>query len=345
MSVVTQRDTERSETTAETLLSPSLSSDGGGGQPKNSITNNVVHLPSMPLQPHQGRNPCLERNLMMEPAEEVAISGNTLLEQDTAGRSKGLPPYTRLNEMSTTPITATAEDNSVALALGDLLGGSTRTCHPIPYVQNAVHVSTVIPKQPNLPGNGHKLQAAAKKPSERQNHHPFGSIFRKSNSKASNNASNAESRPQRRVLRGLFGRRSWDNNSQAATVTVHKGQGAAHSELVNAGGWVDKLPVNTEVQMMVDGACRVRPVSADAETSPLLQSKDINDNCRDGEEEGRLPRPTTLPLRTYLQPKGATADSNCATAHQPPSLVRTGGEQQAGPLAQQQQQQTCTREA
>ncbi|XP_054927213.1 uncharacterized protein wit isoform X1 [Dermacentor andersoni] len=345
VSVVTQRDAERSETTAETLLSPSLSSDGGSGQPKNSITNNVVHLPSMPLQPHQGRNPCLERNLMMEPVEEVAISGNTLLEQDTVGRSKGLPPYTRLNEMSTTPITATAEDNSVALALGDLLGGSTRTCHPIPYVQNAVHVSTVIPKQPNLPGNGHKLQAAAKKPSERPNHHLFGSIFWKTNSKAPNNASNAESRPQRRVLRGLFSRRSWDSNSQAATGTVHKGQGPAHSELVNAGGWVDKLPVNTEVQMMVDGACRVRPVSADAETSPLLQSKDINDNCRDGEEEGRLPRPTTLPLRTYLQSKGATADSNCATAHQLPSLVRTGGEQQAGPLAQQQQQQTCTREA
>ncbi|KAH6930578.1 hypothetical protein HPB50_014744 [Hyalomma asiaticum] len=333
-SVAVQRDTERSETTTETLLSPSLSSDGG--QPKNSITNNVVHLPSMQLQPHQGRNPCLERNLMMEPAEEVAISGNTLLEQDMVGRSKGLPPYTQLNEMSTTPITTTAEDNSVALALGDLLGGSTRTCHPIPYVQNAVHVSTVIPKQPNLPGNGHKLQATAKKPSERQSHHPFGNIFRKSNTKASNSTSNAESRPQRRVLRGLFGRRSWDNNGQAAVVTVRKDQGTARSELVNGGGWADKLPVNTEVQMMVDRACRVRPVSADAETSPLLRSKDINDNCRAGEEEGRLPRPTTLPLRAYLQPKGATAP-------QPPSLARTGGEQQAKALTQQ--QQMCNREA
>uniref|UniRef100_A0A224YKQ4 Serine/threonine-protein kinase receptor n=1 Tax=Rhipicephalus zambeziensis TaxID=60191 RepID=A0A224YKQ4_9ACAR len=344
-SVAMQRDAERSETTTETLLSPSLSSDGGGGQPKNSITNNVVHLPSMQLQPHQGRNPCLERNLMMEPAEEVAISGNTLLEQDTVGRSKGLPPYTQLNEMSTTPITATAEDNSVALALGDLLGGSTRTCHPIPYVQNAVHVSTVIPKQPNLPGNGHKLPATAKKPSERQNHHPFVNIFRKSSTKASNSASNVESRPQRRGLRGLFGRRSWDSNGQAATVTVRKDQGAVRSDLVNAAGWADKLPVNTEVQMMVDRACRVRPVSADAETSPLLQSKDINDNCRAGEEEGRLPRPTTLPLRAYLQPKGtATADSNCVTANRPPSPVRTGGEQLAKPIAPQ-QQQTCNREA
>ncbi|KAK8763268.1 hypothetical protein V5799_034122 [Amblyomma americanum] len=327
---VTQRDAEQSENTAETLLSPSLSSDGGGGgQPKNSITNNVVHLPSMPLQPHQGRNPCLERNLMMEPAEEVAISGNTLLEQDAVGRGKGLPPYTRLNEMSTTPISASAEDNSVALALGDLLGGSTRTCHPIPYVQNAVHVSTVIPKQPNLPGNGHKLPATAKKPPEKN--HAFGSIFRKSNNKTPNDAS--VDRPRRRALRRLFGRRSWDSPAPAAA-NQDQGGSCALTETRSTAIWIEKLPVNTEVQM-VDGGCRVRPVSADAETSPLLQSKDINDNCRDGEEEGRLPRPTTLPLRTHLQPKGGD---------HPPSLLLTASEQAVAAL-QQQQQQAGTREA
>ncbi|KAL3179814.1 hypothetical protein MRX96_037793 [Rhipicephalus microplus] len=128
-------------------------------------------------------------------------------------------------------------------------------------------------------------------------------------------------------------------------VTVRKDQGAVRSDQVNATGWADKLPVNTEVQMMVDRACRVRPVSADTETSPLLQSKDINDNCRAGEEEGRLPRPTTLPLRAYLQPKGAaTADSNCAAAHRPLSPVRTGSEQQAKPIAPQ-PQQLCNRDA
>lgn len=321
------RDADQSENTTETLLSPSLSSDGGGSsQPKNSITNNVVHLPSMPLQPHQGRNPCLERNLMMEPAEEVAISGNTLLEQDMVGRGKGLPPYTRLNEMSTTPITASAEDNSVALALGDLLGGSTRTCHPIPYVQNAVHVSTVIPKQPNLPGNGHRLPATAKKPLEKN--HAFGSMFRKSN-KTPNNAS--ADRPRRRVLRGLFGRRSCNSPAPVVSNRDQGGSGAL-TEAASAAVWVEKLPVNTEVQM-VDGGCRVRPVSADAETSPLLQSKDINDNCRDGEEEGRLSRPTTLPLRTYLQPKGGD---------HPSSLLLTAGEQAVAAL---QQQQAGTREA
>ncbi|KAH8023315.1 hypothetical protein HPB51_011758 [Rhipicephalus microplus] len=260
--VALQRDAECSETTTETLLSPSLSSDGG--QPKNSITNNVVHLPSMQLQPHQGRNPCLERNLMMEPAEE---------------------------------------------AMGT-------NCRPLP--RSLLRDRITI---------------------------PFVNIFRKSSTKASNSASNVESRPQRRGLRCLFGRRSCDSNGQAAMVTVRKDQGAVRSDQVNTAGWADKLPVNTEVQMMVDRACRVRPVSADTETSPLLQSKDINDNCRAGEEEGRLPRPTTLPLRAYLQPKGAaTADSNCAAACRPLSPVRTGSEQQAKPIAPQ-PQQLCNRDA
>lgn len=114
-------------------------------------------------------------------------------------------------------------------------------------------------------------------------------------------------------------------------------------------------PVHTEVQM-VEGGCRVRPVvAADAETSPLLQSKDINDNCRDdGEEEaaaaGGPPRPTTLPLHTYLsalQPKGAPLNG----LGQPLSLLPfVGGAAQPPSAAAveqrcRQQQHTGTREA
>lgn len=357
-----QRDPDRSENTAETTLSTSLSSSDGGGQPgsnKNCASNNVVHLPSMPLQPHQGRNPCLERNLMMEPAQEVAISGNTLLEQDAlGGRGKGLPPYTRLNEMSTTP--APLEDNAHALA--DLLlaggggggggGGAARTCHPIPYVQNAVHVSTVIPKQPNLPGNGHKLPAAVKKPPA-EKHRPFAAMFRKSGSSSSssnhNNSNKAPNnnadQPRRRSLRSLFGRRSSQEGPACAPPPPLWG---------GLGGSLGE-PVHTEVQM-VEGGCRVRPVvAADAETSPLLQSKDINDNCRDdGEEEaaaaGGPPRPTTLPLHTYLsalQPKGAPLNG----LGQPLSLLPfVGGAAQPPSAAAveqrcRQQQHTGTREA
>lgn len=355
-----QRDTDRSENTAETTLSTSLSlSDGGGGpqqQPKNSITNNVVHLPSMPLQPHQGRNPCLERNLMMEPTHEVAISGNTLLEQDALGRGKGLPPYTRLNEMSATP--APVEDNSVAL-LGDLLlagggggGGvaAVRTCHPIPYVQNAVHVSTVIPKQPNLPGNGHKLPAAVKKPPAEKHHRPFGAMFRKSNNNNNNNKApnNNADGSRRRSLRGLFGRRPPSQEGQASALRSRD-----PSDVMAGVPWsADKLPVQTEVQM-VEGGCRVRPVPADAETSPLLQSKDVNDNCRDGEEEARPPppRPTTLPLHTYLsslQPKGAVVNGTAGPNGHPPSLLPFGAQPSSAAAAVEQrrrQQQACTREA
>lgn len=134
--------------------------------------------------------------------EEISVSGNTLLDQD----SRSLLPYaallggvsmgnrlvgnglgsiglgsnglvsnglvsnglvanrpagsglvgnadSSLSSPATSSATAatTAEDNS-ALVLGDVLAQTTRAYHPIPYVQNAVHVSTVIPKQPNLPG-------------------------------------------------------------------------------------------------------------------------------------------------------------------------------------------------
>lgn len=106
---------------------------------------------------------------------------------------------------------------------------------------------------------------------------------------------------------------------------------------------------------MVEGGCRVRPVvAADAETSPLLQSKDINDNCRDdGEEEAAArphpPRPTTLPLHTYLsslQPKGPAALNGVALGGaQPLSLLPFVGSAQAPSAAVEQHRQQQHAEA
>ncbi|CAN7980221.1 unnamed protein product [Ixodes pacificus] len=362
-----QNSTERSEATAETPLSPS---SPGVRQPadKNSTAANNHHnrsnlaptAVSVPLQPHQGRNPCLERNLMVEPVEEISVSGNTLLDQD----SRSLLPYaallggvsmgnrlvgnglgsnglgsngllsngllsngllsnglvsnglvsnglvanglvanrpassglvgnadSSLSSPATSSATAatTAEDNS-ALVLGDVLAQTTRAYHPIPYVQNAVHVSTVIPKQPNLPGNGHKILGLPKKAEKKR----FRGMFWKPK------ASPAAEGGLRWGLRNLF---EWRPREDAGRAGNAKSDNTTPPE---------KFPVNTEVQM-VEGSCRVRslpPVTpvAENETSPLLQSKDINDNCRETEED-RVSRPTTLPLRMCLPvSKGSAAD-------------------------------------
>ncbi|CAN7983156.1 unnamed protein product, partial [Ixodes hexagonus] len=337
-----QNSTERSETTAETPLSPSSpgvrqvtnkNSTAANNQHNSNLAPTAV---SVPLQPHQGRNPCLERNLMMEPVEEISVSGNTLLEQD--GRTKSLLPYAALldgvnmgsglvgsglignglvgnglvgnglvsnglvvnvDSSSSSPATSsataatTAEDNS-ALVLGDVLAQTTRAYHPIPYVQNAVHVSTVIPKQPNLPGNGHKILGLPKKAEKKR----FGGVFWKPKVQASPAAEGG----LRRGLRSLFERRSRPREDTGHACSVKSDNAAP----------LEKFPVNTEVQM-VEGSCRVRPLPpvtpvAENETSPLLQSKDINDNCREVEED-RVLRPTTLPLRMCLPvSKGSAAD-------------------------------------
>lgn len=357
-----QNSTERSETTAETPLSPS---SPGMRQPTNknhtaannhhNNSNNLAPTAvSVPLQPHQGRNPCLERNLMMEPVEEIAVSGNTLLEQD--GRARSLLPYAALlggvnmgnglvasghvghglvghglvghglvgnglvgnglmgsglgalvgnalvgnaESSSSSPATSsataatTAEDNS-ALVLGDVLAQTTRAYHPIPYVQNAVHVSTVIPKQPNLPGNGHKMLGLPKKVEKNR----LGGMFWKPKMQASSPAEGS----LRRGLRSLFERKPRLREDTGRVCNVKSDNAAP----------LEKFPVNTEVQM-VEGSCRVRPLPpvtpvAENETSPLLQSKDINDNCREAEED-RVLRPTTLPLRMCLPvSKGSATD-------------------------------------
>lgn len=207
----------------------------------------------------------------------LQYGGNSLLEEDSGGRQdKGLLPYQVLLGGGDS-----GPDDST-LVLGDLLAQTSRTCHPIPYVQNAVHVSSVIPKQPNLPGNGHKLLGPTKKPEKRL---LFSNMFRRPQQTSEGSL--------RRGLRSFFERKPRERGEGDPGSTCN-----ARSD---SAALLEKFLVNTEVQM-VEGGCRVRPVLvlADAETAPLLQSKDINDNCREAEEADRILRPTSLPLRTCL---------------------------------------------
>lgn len=84
--------------------------------------NREVWTQLVPLQPHQGRNLCLERNTMPV-NEEVSIDGNTLVDRSTKNESHRTAPPENVQLATTEP--------------AELI----RVVQPIPYVQNAVRGS------------------------------------------------------------------------------------------------------------------------------------------------------------------------------------------------------------
>ncbi|GFG31184.1 hypothetical protein Cfor_12775 [Coptotermes formosanus] len=118
-----------------------------------------------PLQPYQGRNPCMERNLMLQAPsdEELSCNGNTLVDRSSKHATGHYP--------------STYESQSLIshdyLGMSQGMGNSgLRPATPIPYVQNAVYDSrntttyATIPKQPNVPGNGSALSDGNKSASK-----------------------------------------------------------------------------------------------------------------------------------------------------------------------------------
>ncbi|XP_035231621.1 probable serine/threonine-protein kinase DDB_G0278665 isoform X2 [Stegodyphus dumicola] len=165
-------DFSMSENTAETTITmspceltprscPSNSSSNGYNL-KNLTANNVVTSNlrvTVPLQPYQGKNPIMERNLIIEPVEDVTISGNTLIERGDkfSSRNNSANSFNLDADLFNT-LQTNEQSESNALVQNDVLSHSTRAVNPIPYVQNAVHIVSTMPKQPNIPGNGHSLQ-------------------------------------------------------------------------------------------------------------------------------------------------------------------------------------------
>lgn len=165
----------------------------------------------------------------------------------------------------------------------------------VPFLDLPLHLFLILPAilisaSVLFSGNGHKILGLPKKVEKKR----FRGMFWKPK------ASPAAEGGLRRGLRNLF---EWKPREDSGRAGNAKSDNARPPE---------KFPVNTEVQM-VEGSCRVRslpPITpvAENETSPLLQSKDINDNCRETEED-RVSRPTTLPLRMCLPvSKGSVAD-------------------------------------
>ncbi|XP_063237447.1 bone morphogenetic protein receptor type-2 [Bacillus rossius redtenbacheri] len=131
-----------SEGTVETLvtLSPSEPQPDPAHKNANRAAGNSYNYSlgsASLLQPYQGRNPCMERNLMLQALsdDELACQGNTLVDRSLkhVAETRALVPH-------------------------DALGSSqpaARPATPIPYVQNAVRgPGTSVPKQPNVAGSG-----------------------------------------------------------------------------------------------------------------------------------------------------------------------------------------------
>lgn len=167
-------DFSMSENTAETSVTMSPTELTPKSCPSNS-SNNVYNLKNLasnnnvttglrvtvPLQPYQGKNPIMERNLIMEPVENVTVSGNSLVERGDkfSTRNNSANSFNLDADLFNTLQTGEASESN-ALVPNDVLSHSTRAVNPIPYLQNAVHAVSTMPKQPNVPGNGHTLQMA-----------------------------------------------------------------------------------------------------------------------------------------------------------------------------------------
>ncbi|XP_068084117.1 bone morphogenetic protein receptor type-2 [Anabrus simplex] len=154
------RESTVSEGTVETMVTMSPSEPHSDPSCKNSNHTAVMNgygIPITtatafsqpcsrgPLQPFQGRNPCMERNLMLTGAseEELSCNGNTLVDRSLkhAFESQAL--------MSHDFLAATVNNGP-------------RPATPIPYVQNAVYdLYSTVPKQPNIPGNGSAIEPAS----------------------------------------------------------------------------------------------------------------------------------------------------------------------------------------
>ena len=146
----------------ENLVSFSPSSDFE----KNivSAANAFVNQPkvTLPLQPHQGRNPCLERNLMIESSDDKPL---VLLEQGLkfqikdSNRDSNLAEIfndstnTESNSLMTNDVLNRTANDGIRNVSRRAANGVT----PIPFLQNAVGSATV-PKQPNVAGNGQSTQ-------------------------------------------------------------------------------------------------------------------------------------------------------------------------------------------
>uniref|UniRef100_T1J656 receptor protein serine/threonine kinase n=1 Tax=Strigamia maritima TaxID=126957 RepID=T1J656_STRMM len=311
-------ESSTSEATVETIVTTSPS------EPLVSISPNVNECPanknaksqqavtratSVPLQPYQGRNPCLERNMIMEPLDEVSISGNTLLEKGSKFKNSATVNNNNNNNNNVSSnsrdvdvdnifeaLQTTDNVESNSLISNDVLNQSTRTCNPIPYVQNAVHGTLPTrPKQPNVPGNGQHYDQKPKKG-------PFGGRFdRKKNPGPSDQKSNPKKSKDWGIKSFLERKRTGKQNGVTeeadASQQQQRAQSLSKSNLVVRP---ENRPVATEVCLLQQN------------------SKDIPQT---------VTRPTNGPYKSIengFVPNGSRHTAEVGVAHLAPTTLQNG---------------------
>ncbi|XP_064643869.1 bone morphogenetic protein receptor type-2-like isoform X2 [Lineus longissimus] len=137
-----------STSTTETTLTMSPSEPEVYTKANRNIGYAKSNRANQSLQPHQGRNPTVERNTHKRSDEELQIKGNTLVEG-------GISQASSTQNMD--HIFDSITDNlDSSLVQHDILNQNRTNNPPIPYVQNRVSAEPMVvrPKQANVPGNG-----------------------------------------------------------------------------------------------------------------------------------------------------------------------------------------------
>lgn len=153
-------DSSVSEATVETMVT--LSPDVPDLICKNNLVS-VVRQPLPPLQPHQGRNPCMERNLMVAPVQEEQVTERSW--KHSRREDLGVDLLDALHHVDdhegraliTTPTPPAPTNHTTNAAITH-----QRTNNPIPMVQNPVREGHIggqptFPKQSNVSVRGPSL--------------------------------------------------------------------------------------------------------------------------------------------------------------------------------------------
>lgn len=158
-----EKESSVSEATVETTIT------GSPSEPPIDISMAKNHLIGTlqplipPLQPHQGRNPCMERNLIREMPQEISVSGNILIDHL---KSNDINSINTINAANLIDVQHAIESHGLTNEqLMPLLNGHSNTANvvsqprptlppptlvpPIPYLQNEVHSIDNQPKRNN----------------------------------------------------------------------------------------------------------------------------------------------------------------------------------------------------
>lgn len=160
------KESSISEATVETIISPSPSAPQIQLHLGKNQLIGTLQPPMPSLQPHQGRNPCIERNLIREVSQEFSISGNTLIDHLKSNDLNALNTINSVNLMDSLDVQHALESRGlVNEQLMPLLNGHSNTATavaqsrptlppptlvpPIPYLQNEVRSIDNQPKKQN----------------------------------------------------------------------------------------------------------------------------------------------------------------------------------------------------